>query len=344
MSYNRTGGSSSAIQSERLRVFQIPWTSCKSKSFSNNFSNITAQTLMWDIMAFKCALMTFLILYASEAIGSNVLIAPLDGEGSHYRSVKLIAQELIKRGHNITFLIDDRFEDVVKENGDFDRFHYEIFKSNFTLSEYHDFLTSLTQAGLKGEFLKWIMEVLSTDFTERQVSDCDNLLGNTVMMERLRTFDLAIVDMTLQCPVMQYLTIPFVVFSPGALISCGISLANRMPFNPSYMPEFATALDHKMTLGEKLKNTMYALFFGFVVAAFANPYDEVKHRYGLGNKSMLYTDAEMWLVNTDFALDFPRPLLPNTVTIGGLTTRPGKVLTAVSIVYFVSGVRCANDT
>ena len=292
-------------------------------------------------------IVTFFTLhvYISVAMGSKILIAPLDGEGSHYESVKLIAQQMIKRGHNITFLIDNRFEDVVRDKGDFEQFDYEIFESNFTLNEYHEFLTGLTEASLKGEFFKWIMESLSTEFTERQVSDCDNLLGNTAMMERLRTFDLAIVDLSLPCPVMQYLDIPFTVFLPGALIACGISLENRMPFNPSYVPEFATALDHKMTLTEKLKNTMYILFFSFFVSALGNPYDEIRNRYGIENKSMLFADAELWFVNTDFALDFPRPLLPNTITIGGLTTRPGKALTAVSILSrSLSCIIYGNDT
>ena len=149
-------------------------------------------------MASKIILAFFILdAYVSIAIGSKILIAPFGGEGSHYESVKLVAQELVKRGHSITFLIDNRFENLVREKGDMERFNYEIFKSNITLSEYHDVLISLTEAGLKGEFLNWYMELSSSDFARKEVSDCDNLLGNTAMMERLRTFDLAIVDMAL---------------------------------------------------------------------------------------------------------------------------------------------------
>ena len=96
------------------------------------------------------------------------------------------------------------------------------------------------------------------------------------------------------------------------------------------MPQFATALDHKMTLCEKLKNMMY-IVFNFVRSDLANPYDGIRNKYGVGNKSVHFADAELWLVNIDFALEFPRPLLPNTITVGGLTTRPGRALTAVSI-------------
>ncbi|XP_072014712.1 UDP-glucuronosyltransferase 2A2-like isoform X4 [Amphiura filiformis] len=273
---------------------------------------------------FLCATVFALSIHITH--NANVVIVPLDGEGSHYRSVKSIAEELLNRGHNVTFLIDDRFEEIIKSSKDYQLFKYEIFPSNFTLNEWRDLLVSLTEAGLKGEYLQWIMDILSTNYTDRQVIDCDNLLGNVELIKRLKTYDLAVVDMTLNCPIMQYVGIPFVVFQPGAIIAFGISLTNRFPFNLAYMPEFATALDEVMTLPEKLKNTVIASFFSFVLAAFANPYDGLKAKYGLADISLYYTDAEMWFLATDFALDFPRPFLPNTVPVGGLTTKPARTL------------------
>ena len=34
----------------------------------------------------------------------------------------------------------------------------------------------------------------------------------------------------------------------------------------------------------------------------------------------------LWLIDTYFAIDYPRPITPNEIMIGGLTTQPGKPL------------------
>ena len=284
----------------------------------------------------------FLSLLVSFAYASNILFNPLDGEGSHYFVAKVVAKELIKRGHTVTILVDDRFTDKVKADGNLDGFNVEIFKSNFTVMEYTELLQNITNAGLRGEYIDFMMELMGTDFIQRQVFECDGLLGNEKLIAKLQkaNFDVAIQDPTLTCPLVQYLKKPFVMLAPAMGSSCILSLENRVPFYPSYMPEFATALDHKMSFQQRLKNTAYVLFFGFVVKAFANPHRFIREKYNLQDSSLLYADAEMWLVNGHFALDFPKPLLPNTVMVGGLTTRPAKPLSSVSIlVYFSSNIK-----
>lgn len=38
----------------------------------------------------------------------------------------------------------------------------------------------------------------------------------------------------------------------------------------------------------------------------------------------LHEGAELWAFNTDFSLEFPQPLLPFTVLVGGLLNQPAK--------------------
>ncbi len=50
-----------------------------------------------------------------------------------------------------------------------------------------------------------------------------------------------------------------------------------------------------------------------------------------GNKppipiNQLAGKALLWFIDTDFAIDYPRPTMPNEILIGGLTTRPAKPL------------------
>ena len=58
--------------------------------------------------------------------------------------------------------------------------------------------------------------------------------------------------------------------------------------------------------------------------------DSYLNRY-FGNKppvpiNELVGKALLWLIDTDFAIDYPRPIMPNEILIGGLTTQDGKPL------------------
>lgn len=43
-----------------------------------------------------------------------------------------------------------------------------------------------------------------------------------------------------------------------------------------------------------------------------------------GGLEDLHEAAELWAFNTDFSLEFPQPLLPLTVLVGGLLNQPAK--------------------
>ena len=85
----------------------------------------------------------------------------------------------------------------------------------------------------------------------------------------------------------------------------------------------------EMTFWERLDNTYRQVDW----TLFPNmPYLEESYlnRY-LGNLhpvpiNELAGQALLWLIDTDFAIDYPRPIMPNEIMIGGLTTRPGKPL------------------
>lgn len=43
----------------------------------------------------------------------------------------------------------------------------------------------------------------------------------------------------------------------------------------------------------------------------------------------LHRGAELWAFNTDFSLEFPQPLMPYTVLVGGVLNKPAKPLEQV---------------
>ena len=86
-----------------------------------------------------------------------------------------------------------------------------------------------------------------------------------------------------------------------------------------------------MTFYERIVNVLSVLFFYILMTSVANPCEDIRLDFDIVHTTQYYEDADLFLVNTNFALDFPRPVLPNTVPVGGLTTKPRNSLDKVSI-------------
>ena len=198
---------------------------------------------------------------------------------------------------------------------------------------------NMTRAGLKGKYMEWLIEFIGGDYDRKQVLECRTMFGDDDLMSRLRTssFDLAIEDFTHFCPIVQYLRknmeIPFVAISLLSAIPSVACVINRWPFNPSYMPEMFTVLNHTMSFQERLFNTGWTLFEISVAKMIGNSYDGLRHDFGIADTTPFYDGAELYLINSHFSLDFPKPTLPNTVMVGGLTTRSGQLLDKVSTFF-----------
>uniref|UniRef100_I3MXF6 UDP-glucuronosyltransferase n=1 Tax=Ictidomys tridecemlineatus TaxID=43179 RepID=I3MXF6_ICTTR len=87
--------------------------------------------------------------------------------------------------------------------------------------------------------------------------------------------------------------------------------------------------DAQMTFMDRIKNTMYMLYFDFWfqsldVKKWNQFYSEV-----LGRPTTIYETmgkADFWLIRTYWDLEFPRPFLPNFDFVGGLHCKPAKPL------------------
>ena len=104
-------------------------------------------------------------------------------------------------------------------------------------------------------------------------------------------------------------------------------IAQRVPFCPAVTPVPLFAFTDRMTFGQRLLNSLVYLISVLqdfsvdsdAVAAYAPemPYLPL---------DMLAARAELWLVEMDHILDYPRPTLPNVKLIGGTATGPAKPL------------------
>ncbi|XP_072045057.1 UDP-glucuronosyltransferase 2A1-like [Amphiura filiformis] len=287
---------------------------------AHNFTQCLLVFIVWNI------------LYLQTISTSNILVVPMESDGSHYFVMKSIADELVSRGHHVTMLLNGIYKDKVTAKSS-PGIQMEFFKSNFTLQDHEDFLTGMTNAGLRGEYFSYFMENLD-EFMARTVADCHNILYDVAFMSRLKNsnFQVALVDFGFECPLLQLLKrdigLPYIAVSALLALPSYMMISNRKPYNPAYMPELMIgSFDHKMFFYDRLINTLLGLLLNIMTVAIDHPLEETFSQFGIPNELLRHADADLWLMNTHFAFDFPRPFLPNSKPVGGLTTQPAKSLT-----------------
>ncbi|XP_045643205.1 UDP-glucuronosyltransferase 3A1-like isoform X1 [Ursus americanus] len=201
----------------------------------------------------------------------------------------------------ISWLPPEDFNKGLKENFDF--FMKEALGDRYTFEK---FLSFMEQLGLQ----------------------CSHFLRRKDIMDTLKNenFDLVIVENFDYCPflVAEKLGKPFVSILSSSFGAIDFGLPNPL----SYVPVLHSFLSDHMDFWDRVKN--FLMFFDFSIRQrqIQSAYDNtIKDHFPEGSRpvlSHLLKKAELWFVNSDFALEFARPLLPNTVYVGGLMARPVK--------------------
>ena len=118
----------------------------------------------------------------------------------------------------------------------------------------------------------------------------------------------------------------------------------RVPWIPSFVPNLILQSSDQMTFNERLKNTAAAFFFSSIVPLqFPDPKHEILNkfrRFGyFSSLDELMSRSALWLVATDYVLDYPRPIMPNMVNIGGLTVKRTAGKLPSDIKSFIDGAK-----
>ncbi|GAB5567327.1 UDP-glucuronosyltransferase 3A1-like isoform X1 [Prionailurus iriomotensis] len=157
---------------------------------------------------------------------------------------------------------------------------------------------------------------------------CSDLLRRSDIMDSLKNenFDLVFVEAFDFCSflIAEKLVKPFVSILPSPFGSVDLGLPNPV----SYVPVFHSLLTDRMDFWGRVRNFLMFLDFFLRQWRIQSTFDNtIKEHFPEDSRpvlSHLLKKAELWFVNSDFALEFARPLLPNTVYIGGLMVIPVK--------------------
>lgn len=273
-------------------------------------------------------------LSLGPAQGGKVLVMPVDG--SHWLSMKILVKELSRRGHEVTVLVPESSL-LIKGSQDYKT---EVHKVPFTQEELDAKFDKLRQSVFTKtpEFADMFVNVQRlVEFTSLQVKGCESLLDSQDLMEKLRGegFDVLLTDPFLPCGsvLAKMFSIPAVYFLRG--LPCELDYkANQCPSPPSFVPVFFSGTTSEMDFFQRVKNFVMYNVQSYVCTVLYQHFDNLvseRIETGMSYKDLLSHGA-IWLFRYDFTFEWPRPLMPNMVLIGGINCAKKAPLPAVSII------------
>lgn len=253
----------------------------------------------------------------SVSWAAKVIVVPPIMFESHLYIFKTLATALHHEGHDTHFLVSEG-RDVPSSP------HYTLqrYPGIFNSTTADNFLQSKVSNIFSGRLT--FLELF--DILDHYSQNCDAVVGSTEVMTRLKEakFDLLLVDPNEMCGfvIAHILGVKYAVFSTGLWYPAEVGA----PAPLSYVPEFNSLLTDRMTLFQRITNTVVYLVQRFGVHYIALPkYDRIMKKYGVTPRvamADLVQGSRMWMLCTDMALEFPRPTLPHVVYIGGILTKP----------------------
>nr|XP_056712765.1 UDP-glucuronosyltransferase 1A1-like [Euleptes europaea] len=279
-------------------------------------------------------LLTF--LFWSPSDGGKVLVIPLDG--SHWLSMRLVLERLHQRGHEIVVIAPDvrmRIKPSI---------HYTL--KTFAVPYGEEYMKEeVKQFGQKAfsqqPFLAEMTEMIATTrhITTRFFNTCKQLLYNKEIIAYLEgnQFDVVFTVPVSPCGqiLAEHLSLPSVYYSRG--FHCGLE-ATQCPNLPSYVPEYFTGYTDHMDFNQRVKNFLISRLGFLMCSLLYSSFNILSTEFLQREVTVheLYSQASIWLLRYDFAFEYPRPLMPNMVLIGGIHCEKKAPLIQVGIALNVT--------
>ncbi|XP_070191769.1 UDP-glucuronosyltransferase 2A3-like isoform X2 [Littorina saxatilis] len=200
--------------------------------------------------------------------------------------------------------------------------------TNLTVVEYNTpsgvleevMMSGFRDAYFKGEGDDWGL------FLTLLKDHCHALLSNNTFFTQIRDIrpDFIIVDNIPNLKMMAVLAYRLGV--PFAFVGSAYDpIQFRTPFSPAIAPVPLFPFTHRMTFAQRMQNSLIFLLSSLHDYS---SYSDAVSRYAPEMPDvpldLLVARAELWLVEMDHVLDYPRSTLPNVKLIGGTATGPAK--------------------
>ncbi|XP_071491304.1 UDP-glucuronosyltransferase 2B33-like [Diadema antillarum] len=260
----------------------------------------------------------------------RILMNALLGEGSHFLCAAAMAERLVEKGHNITFFISNAYAHRTTDAKYANLFDFEVFRHPIPVKEVHKQFNAFNERAFEPASAQ--MLTLAEVMRDGRAADCDAILGDKDMMNRLAmaNYSLVVYDIGWVCPILmaRKLGIPYVGVS-AVSTPCTITEGVGAVQSPAFVPEIFSGLSNTMNFMDRVVNTISYVFVRLFGIYFRQPYDRLKEKYNISpgeDVQYLFDQSDLFLVNSDFSVEFPCSLPPNVIPVGGLTTKPAVAL------------------
>lgn len=164
-------------------------------------------------------------------------------------------------------------------------------------------------------------------------SNCQSLLKDSATLSFLREnkFDALFTDPAMPCGVIlaEYLNLPSVYLFRG--FPCSLEhMLGQSPSPVSYVPRFYTKFSDHMTFPQRLANFIVNILENYLYYCLYSKYEIIASDLLKRDVSLpsLHQNS-LWLLRYDFVFEYPRPIMPNMIFIGGINCKKKGKLTQV---------------
>ncbi|XP_076444012.1 UDP-glucuronosyltransferase 1A7-like [Babylonia areolata] len=249
--------------------------------------------------------------------GRRVLVIPMP-HTSHAKYQINIARELRKLGHEVWITMPD----FMLAKGVLDTSDLGVVEYSPDSNVEEHTISMVREPYFREE------SVDLPQFFEEMKQFCYTLLKNETFFEEIKKLkaQFFIIDNVL---LNELTVIPYRLGVPFAYVgSVYDPIRQRVPFSPVVTPIPLFPFSDRMNIAEKLQNALLYLQAYLIDHQFQSTHVVSTYAPEMPplQLSMLVAQAEIWLVEMDHILDYPRPSMPNVKLIGGTATGPAKPL------------------
>uniref|UniRef100_A0A3Q2LG39 UDP-glucuronosyltransferase n=1 Tax=Equus caballus TaxID=9796 RepID=A0A3Q2LG39_HORSE len=270
-----------------------------------------------------------LLLIPGFADAGRLLVVPMDG--SHWFTMRSVVEKLIHRGHEVVVVMPE----VSWQLGKSLNVTVKTYSTSYTLEDLNHQFRIFSKAQWKARvqgLLSLLMISSGSSFFEYFFSHCRSLFIDAKLVKYLEenSFDAVFLDPFDMCGliVAKYFSLPSVVFTRAPFCH-HLEVGSQCPGAPSYVSRFLSGFSDAMSFTERVWNHIFYLeeylfcrYFIRTVLEFASEiFQKTVTEYDL------FSHTSIWLLRTDFVFDYPKPVMPNVIFIGGINCHQGKPLT-----------------
>eukprot|EP00047_Mylnosiga_fluctuans_P002408 m.224363 g.224363 ORF g.224363 m.224363 type:complete len:521 (-) comp11085_c0_seq1:48-1610(-) len=270
----------------------------------------------------SCALLAVCALFAcGEA--AKIVAFPYPGGASHVFIMAKIGVELTTRGHEFVLVVADMDEHHAKARTAGTAVKVLPFNAGYDKAA----MDELTRNCTKQDPI-----TCSVTITKMCVGGCRELLLNEAAVDQIKDADLAIGDISYPCgyTFADLYNVPFrAALSPVGFYDPWGAMHWGIPSNPSYVPQLGSKFSNKMDFAQRLENTIVQGVLYYVTPILDKLADDLRQEFNITpDHTTSARSAGTYIVNADWATEFPRPITPVTHVVGPILPEPAKALPA----------------